>query len=299
MAVLRDWFYWLSLGSNALGQVIETIMIVFLTSEFRKTKSEVKYAYYYVLYISYWTDSIANIAWWTSEALDNEEDNVVVGIGLLYKWYFYMSPGVWSFMLSLNRCTAMGWPIMHNQIWSGRSLKILLMLMILYPFLVDGHAFRDFHCRMYYMSLRCLDHYTLMMTTVQISTAGSAAISFILIAVAVKKSKSYSQSSAKARIEKRMILHAATASLMLLIWVTTVYLTTVIVSMCQFFDNLSFFIFCMQHYPPMLLLLWINPTYKNLFFQFLGIDKYFKKRNVVSGSTTVITRPTNLPKIVA
>uniref|UniRef100_A0A7E4VAU1 Serpentine receptor class gamma n=1 Tax=Panagrellus redivivus TaxID=6233 RepID=A0A7E4VAU1_PANRE len=233
MTVLRDCFYWLTLSSNAPGQLVETVMIVFLTLEFRKTKSELQYAYYYILYISYLTDSFGNLSWWFS-------------------------------------------------IWSRRPLKMLLTFMILYPFFVDGYAFIiDFHCQMYYMSTKCRGLYTLMMTTVQISTAMSAAISFILIAVAVKKSKRYSHNSVNARIEKRMILHAATSSIMLLIWVITIYLTTVFVSMPQFFDNLSFIIFFLQHYPPILLILWMNPTYRHLFYRFIKVDKYLDKENRV------------------
>uniref|UniRef100_A0A7E4UVC3 Serpentine receptor class gamma n=1 Tax=Panagrellus redivivus TaxID=6233 RepID=A0A7E4UVC3_PANRE len=111
---------------------------------------------------------------------------------------------------------------------------------------------------MYSTSGDCMNHYTQMMVVVEISTVSAAAISFILIAVAIRKSKSYLNKSTKAKVEKRMILHAAVASWFLFIWVTNVYLSSVFFNMYQFFDHLSFFIFFLQHYPPMLLILWLK-----------------------------------------
>uniref|UniRef100_A0A7E4UTZ2 Serpentine receptor class gamma n=1 Tax=Panagrellus redivivus TaxID=6233 RepID=A0A7E4UTZ2_PANRE len=111
---------------------------------------------------------------------------------------------------------------------------------------------------MYVMTDDCMKHYTSMTVAVEISTVCASGISVILIAVAIRKSKSYFLSSTGSKIEKRMILHAAVASWFLLLWVATVYLSNAILSMYKFFDNLSFFIFFLQHYPPMLLILWIK-----------------------------------------
>uniref|UniRef100_A0A7E4V0H0 G_PROTEIN_RECEP_F1_2 domain-containing protein n=1 Tax=Panagrellus redivivus TaxID=6233 RepID=A0A7E4V0H0_PANRE len=111
---------------------------------------------------------------------------------------------------------------------------------------------------MYDTSNTCNAYYLTMMTTFYISTAASATISLILIIVAVKKSQRYSRSSAKTLAERRMIVHAAMALVMLMIWVTTYYLANTIDSMYNLFDSLSFFVFFVQHYPPMLVILWIR-----------------------------------------
>uniref|UniRef100_A0A7E4ZWC3 Serpentine receptor class gamma n=1 Tax=Panagrellus redivivus TaxID=6233 RepID=A0A7E4ZWC3_PANRE len=275
---------------NGIGQAIEVVFIVFLTAEFSKKKSDLQHAYYYISYISYVIDTLGNVSVWTVEMFPENTDNWLSAICLAFPWFIYFEAATWSFMLSLNRCTALAFPTFHNKIWNGLWLKFAIALMLIYPFLVNGYTLFDAECRLRYKQPECRDYYSAMTTATVISTTCLALLSMLLIIFAVCKSHGTSTSSKKAVIERRMILHTTLSSVMLILWIGTVYMGSVIAQMSDFFSHLSFIVYMLQHYPPMVLIVVINPIFRRLFFNFTRIHKLLRKQDVAPSIVTTTAK---------
>uniref|UniRef100_A0A7E5A1V6 Bestrophin homolog n=1 Tax=Panagrellus redivivus TaxID=6233 RepID=A0A7E5A1V6_PANRE len=110
-----EWFKFIEYPIHGASQVLQIVIIVFLTTEFLKKKSDLQQAFYYVLYISYFVDSAGTIAQKSELFFKNNSDFVVIVRNMLL-WYSYQIPGILELMMAFNRCTAIAFPSEHFKV---------------------------------------------------------------------------------------------------------------------------------------------------------------------------------------
>uniref|UniRef100_A0A7E4ZUP6 G_PROTEIN_RECEP_F1_2 domain-containing protein n=1 Tax=Panagrellus redivivus TaxID=6233 RepID=A0A7E4ZUP6_PANRE len=85
-----------------------------------------------------------------------------------------------------------------------------------------------------------------------------ALASIVLIVIGILNATRVNANSFIAKVEKRMVLYTLVSSILIIAWFGSIYLSFQIPSMFEFFDNLSVFLFLIQHYPPMVVLVMVK-----------------------------------------
>uniref|UniRef100_A0A7E4ZUU3 G protein-coupled receptor n=1 Tax=Panagrellus redivivus TaxID=6233 RepID=A0A7E4ZUU3_PANRE len=100
-----------------------------------------------------------------------------------------------------------------------------------------------------------------VMTGIIVNTSLAIGTLFIII-FGIIKSPKVVDASTRAKIERKLIIHTCAQSIMLICWFGSIYLSIGLPNlsdeMFTFLDTLSTFLFFMQHYPPMLLPLFLK-----------------------------------------
>uniref|UniRef100_A0A7E4VQB7 Serpentine Receptor, class T n=1 Tax=Panagrellus redivivus TaxID=6233 RepID=A0A7E4VQB7_PANRE len=279
---------WFLNGCFIIGQIIQFVFIIFLTIElFFKNKTKLKQAYYLILYITYILDTLDNIAWLYDELVNYKVGDIGVAIAQVIVWYYIYSIGTWSFLLSINRFTALGYPWIHSKIWTGKPLYIIFGITSLYPFLVEGFSFADAHCRMYAYADECR---TFKVRSVLIQTISNTSLSIaalLIVTIAVLKAPKHNTILAK--IERKSVLYTVATSMCIIGYSVTFYICRLILPTPVFLFNLSGIFFLCHQYGPMILLLFLNSIYRGEFFKFLKLNRLGIVRNQVISVTVATT----------
>uniref|UniRef100_A0A7E4VPC7 Serpentine receptor class gamma n=1 Tax=Panagrellus redivivus TaxID=6233 RepID=A0A7E4VPC7_PANRE len=109
--------WWFITAGFFVGQGIQSVFIIFLTIElFFKNKTKLKQAYYFILYINCILDTLDNIAWLYDELVNYKVGDIGVAVAQVLIWYYIYSIGTWTFILSINRFTALAYPVVHAKV---------------------------------------------------------------------------------------------------------------------------------------------------------------------------------------
>uniref|UniRef100_A0A7E4UQM1 Serpentine receptor class gamma n=1 Tax=Panagrellus redivivus TaxID=6233 RepID=A0A7E4UQM1_PANRE len=271
------------LAGFVIGQSFQFVFIIFLTNEFLiKRHSQLQQAYYYVLYITYILDTLDNIAWFYYEAVGNKVGDIGVAISHVFISYYIYSIGTSSFLLSLNRFTAVAYPSVHLKFWRGKSLYIILSVTFIIPFLMEVHALTDIDCKFYPFVDKCESKTlrNLLIRTVYNTTLSVAALGIVTVAV-IKAPK---HSSALAKIERNTVIYTMATSILVIAYSIFYYLSNTNLSTYVVVYNIAFASFGIHQYGPMMSLLFLNSVFRKRFLQFLKLHHFgvVKKRGEVT-----------------
>lgn len=125
IALKKGILYWLPIILMDVGEVIELIIVIFLFSEYRKKKSDVKSAYFFIMSLGF----IVNMCYaifTTAGELINWSRNYILMINIItfVQWYAQFSIGPWNAALGFNRCTALAFPLLHQKVGVVTNMMI-------------------------------------------------------------------------------------------------------------------------------------------------------------------------------
>ena len=141
-------------GILFFGEVMEIACLILFLWNFKLQNPLFCSAYFYLLTIGYFLNIFANLSFILSYALP--DTFIQNAIDSTLQIYYMLFAGPWNTVLALNRFTAVLFWKYHARIWSTPlHFRIILILLFLYPFIVNGHNYANFSCFKDIFASRC------------------------------------------------------------------------------------------------------------------------------------------------
>ena len=156
-----------------------------------------------------------------------------------------------------------------------------MIFLCIFPFIINGHYWFDSKCRFASDTEQCSEFqfaHTLISSIVNIFFG---TMSFILIVISVLYSrKQYTSSTpTPAKIERRLVLQSFISSIFLILLTITVLISIQIpfdLRTSLILANLANLLFCLHHYPGMIVLFFVSPVFRQRFLEFYKINPVLK-----------------------
>ncbi|KAE9555540.1 hypothetical protein FO519_001211 [Halicephalobus sp. NKZ332] len=249
--------YWSPIFLGNLGGLMELIIVIFLFYEFSKRKSDVKSAYFFILSLGFIVNILMIATVTMGEFINWSRDYMwIIKLSTFFQWYGQLSSGPWHAVLGLNRCTALGYPILHHKLWSGTSLGVISVMFILAPIIINSYSFVNFDCMIDSWDPDCVYYLQGSMFVIAGATTFFCFLTLFLVGLGVFKSRS--NLSSKLNVEKRLIWQTVVGSSLLIVyfglqaWVATAFFTDI-----ELFNNITAignYIMLLQRYPTIIIL---------------------------------------------
>ena len=108
-----DLIMWLAFGWALPCLIAEVFLVIFFFSNFLKSTSKYKSAYFIFLFMGYSMEIIYGIIRYTNIFYPTPISTL---LSTWYTWYGYMFAPIWTVLLACNRCTAIVAPIRHQHV---------------------------------------------------------------------------------------------------------------------------------------------------------------------------------------
>ncbi|KAE9549167.1 hypothetical protein FO519_007615 [Halicephalobus sp. NKZ332] len=282
---------------GALGIVIDGVCTVFLLNEFRYPKSPLRSSYFVILVIGLVVTilSLAMRFQFVFDPRSLETDWRAVTVSII-QWFSQNSLGIWIFILGLNRCTAIMSPRLHTKIWSPLPTSCFIISLFVFPLLLNGYYWSNQRCRfvLWATDEDCVEFQfkNNLITSIANIVIGIITFFFIIFAVFYSREQYGAFSSKNAKIERRLILQTFVSSIFLILLYVTLVVSTKVMTdqktliVVQVLANLFFFL---HHYPGIIILFCVSPTFRDRFMSFYRITavlKFLKIGKSADGKTS-------------
>lgn len=103
--------------------IFEVLVIIFLFAQVFKKKSDFKSSFYLILNVDYCISFIICLFWFIHD-MGGHSCTIIVYITALQEWYGLFLYGFCNFLLGLNRCTALAFPLHHKKVRFSRFFTV-------------------------------------------------------------------------------------------------------------------------------------------------------------------------------
>ena len=136
------------------GTILEIAVAVLIFAHFvRRKNSAIASSYFYLLFWGYLFDALYELGFTCQRYLTKDWNSASV-IDLAFikyvecfiEWHIMLYMGPANVLLALNRFTSIFYITKHKNLWS-KYFPLILLLLFMYPFIVNGYSFSNIHCR--------------------------------------------------------------------------------------------------------------------------------------------------------
>ena len=191
------------------------LIVVFFIYNFFKKTSAVCTVYFYLLVVGlFW--GIISLTWKELSWITHYRRPWIEITNGIFQWYTAQLSAIWTLALVVNRFTAILWWQKHNQFWKQHLWKIILLILV-YPFLVNGYSFFNLQCRFMQKSCKDANYWIEDADVTGISSVAVAALALTLsIVTTVKYSTKMGRKhndSTNQKTEQKLLFHTLITSI--------------------------------------------------------------------------------------
>ena len=104
------------LSLHILGISINFLLMIFFIFEWRNRKSVFRTPYFYILVFGYFMNALFSIFWIPSMIVENFQETFLALPFFVISFQVQNVLGLWECALGFNRCTAIGFPLLHGRV---------------------------------------------------------------------------------------------------------------------------------------------------------------------------------------